>query len=98
MSRKEGGEARRQSEDAAFRRDRLQTAVVRLRERRDELREQEEDERRRVAYDKAKTERDKLAAELADTYPAIARQLSESDAHRRKRPRGRVHKCARAAE
>jgi hypothetical protein len=28
-------------------------------------------------YDKAKTERDKLAAELADTYPAIARQLSE---------------------
>jgi hypothetical protein len=37
-------------DDAGFRRERLQTAVTRLRERLKELKEQEEDQRRRVAY------------------------------------------------
>ena len=46
-------------EDAAFRRDRLQTAVTRLRERL-------EDQRRQLVYDRVKVERDKLA--LADIY------------------------------
>src|SRR5947208_1028508 len=43
--------ARREMEDAAFRRDRLQTAATRLRERLQEVRAQEEDHRRRLAYD-----------------------------------------------
>jgi hypothetical protein len=37
-------------DDAGFRRERLQTAVTRLWERLKELKEQEEDQRRRVAY------------------------------------------------
>ena len=70
------GEARRQMEDAAFRRDRLQAAVTRLQERLNELRAQEEDARRWAAYRKAEAERDKLAAELAEVYPAFAERLA----------------------
>jgi hypothetical protein len=69
--------ARRDMEDAAFRRERLQTAVTRLRERLVEVRAEEEDNRRRLAYEKAKAERDKLAAELKSMYPPIAAQLPE---------------------
>jgi hypothetical protein len=70
-------EARRQMEDAAFRRERLQTAVSRLRERLKEVKAQEEDQRRWIAYEKAKAERDKLAAELKASYPTIEDQLGE---------------------
>lgn len=69
--------ARREMEDAAFRRDRLQTAVERLRDRLKELRYQEEDQRRQVAYDKVKAERDALAEELARVYRPLAAQLGE---------------------
>jgi hypothetical protein len=69
--------ARREMEDAAFRRDRLDTAVQRLGDRLNELRAEEEDQRRRVAYDKAKAERDGLADELARVYPPMVSQLKE---------------------
>jgi hypothetical protein len=45
--------ARREMDDAAFRRDRLQVAAKRLGERLREVRAQEEDSRRRIAYKKA---------------------------------------------
>jgi hypothetical protein len=48
-----------------------------LRERLEELREQEEDQRRRLAYERVKAERDKLAAELADIYPGIEQKFGE---------------------
>ena len=62
--------ARRGMEDATFRRDRLDTAVKRLGDRLTELRDHEEDQRRRAAYDKAKAERDALAEELGRVVPA----------------------------
>ena len=46
-------DARKCMDDAAFRRDRLQAAVGKLRERLAELRYQEENARRQVGYDKA---------------------------------------------
>ena len=70
-------EARRQMEDAAFRRERLQTAVTRLQNRLKEVRGQEENQRRWLAYEKAKAERDKLAAELKATYPPFEAQLRD---------------------
>jgi hypothetical protein len=63
--------------DAAFRRDRMQEAVRRLGERLSEGRRQEDQARRRVAYAAALAERDALAAELADVYPAIAEKLAD---------------------
>jgi hypothetical protein len=75
LSAKGVDEARRQMGNSAFKHERLQTAVTRLQERLKELRAQEEDDRRRATYEKVKAERDRLAAELADTYPAIERQL-----------------------
>jgi chromosome segregation ATPase len=69
--------ARRAADDAAFARDRLKTAVTRLTGRLKELRAQEEDQRRRVVYEKAKAERDRLAAELKRVYPAIEAQLGK---------------------
>jgi hypothetical protein len=41
------------------------------------VREQEEDQRRRLAYERVKAERDKLAAELADIYPGIEQKFGE---------------------
>jgi hypothetical protein len=41
------------------------------------VRSQEEDARRRVAYDRAKVERDKLAAEFAKVYPGVVQQLAD---------------------
>ena len=70
-------EARRQMEDSAFRRERLQTAVSRLRERLKEVRAQEENQRRWIAYEKVKAERDSLAAELKASYPSMESRLGE---------------------
>ena len=64
-------------EDARFRRERLETAVVRLRDRLQELKDQEEDHRRWIAYQKAKDERDTLAEELARVYLPLATQLAD---------------------
>ena len=62
-------------EDAAFRRDRMQTAVIKLGDRLRELKAQEEDHRRWLAYEKVKAERDKLAVELKEVYPTLAARL-----------------------
>jgi hypothetical protein len=70
-------EARRQMEDAAFRRERMQVAVLRLKDRLKEIKALEEDQRRRIIYDKAKAERDRLAAELKAIYPGIESQLGQ---------------------
>jgi hypothetical protein len=75
-------EARRVMDDAAFRRDRLLAAVTKLGERLEQLKDQEENERRQIAYDKAAAERDQLAAELADLYPAFVQKLAELCARR----------------
>jgi chromosome segregation ATPase len=69
--------ARQEMEDAAFRRDRLQTAVQKLGDRQRELEGQEEQARRQVRYDKLKAERDALADELAQVYPPLALQLAD---------------------
>jgi hypothetical protein len=69
-------DARRQMEDAAFRCDRLQTAVTRLRERLEDVKAQEDDQQRQLVYDRVKAERDKLAAELFKIYPAFANELA----------------------
>ena len=69
--------ARAESDDAAFRRDRLEEAVPRLGERLAELKHQAEQARRRVAYDEAAVERDALAAELAEFYPPFVEKLVE---------------------
>jgi hypothetical protein len=61
----------------AFRRERLQTAVLRLRDRLKEVRSQEENQRRWIAYEKARTGRAKLAAELKAIYAAFESQLAE---------------------
>ena len=63
-------------EDAAFTRDRLSTALSRLQLRLEQLRAAEEDARYRAAYEKAKAERDQLAAELAELYPAFTDKLA----------------------
>jgi hypothetical protein len=68
-------EARRQMDDSAFRSARLKTAVSRLHKRLKEVRAQEEDQRRWIAYEKVKAERDKLAAELKASYPSIECRL-----------------------
>ena len=65
--------ARREMEEIAFRRDRLEMAVERLKARLDELKQQEENERRQIAYEKVKAERDALADELAKIYPRLRR-------------------------
>jgi hypothetical protein len=67
--------ARREMDDAAFRRDRLQAAVTKLGVRLGELKAQEEDNRRKAAYEHVMAKRDKLAAELANIYPSIEHQL-----------------------
>jgi hypothetical protein len=72
-----GKDARECMDDAAFKRDRLQAALGKLRERLAELKDQEENARRRAAYDKAEAVRDELAEELADLYPAFAQKLAE---------------------
>ena len=63
-------------EDAAFTRDHLSTALSRLQQRLEQLRAAEEDARCRAAYEKAKAERDQLAAEPAELYPAFTDKLA----------------------
>jgi hypothetical protein len=77
LTAKAVAEARRQMEDAIFGRERLQTAVSKLRERLKELVVQEEDQRRWITYNKVKVECEKLAAELKANYPRIENQLGE---------------------
>ena len=67
--------ARGEMAEASFRRERLDAALNRLRERIGEVRALEEDRRRRVAYEMAMRERDTLAAELKELYPRIVEQL-----------------------
>ena len=64
-------------EDAAFRCQRLQTAVTRLRERLEQVKAQEEDHQRQLVYERVKAERDKLAVELREFYPAFANKLAD---------------------
>ena len=75
LSGSELKDARECMDDAAFRRDRLQAAIGKLRERLAQLKDQEENARRQVAYDKAAIVRDELAKELADLYPSVAQKL-----------------------
>jgi chromosome segregation ATPase len=77
LSGSELKDARECMNDAAFKRDRLQAALGKLRGRLAELKDQEENARRQVAYDKAEAVRDQLAKELADLYPAFAEKLAE---------------------
>jgi hypothetical protein len=70
-------DARNCMDDAAFKRDRLQAALGKLKERLKQLLEQEENVRRQVIYDKLKAERDQLAKEYADLYPTVAQKLAE---------------------
>ena len=77
LSNSELNDARKCMDDAAFRCDRLQAAMGELRERLAQLKDQEENARRQVAYDKVKAVRDDLAKELADLYPAFAQKLAE---------------------
>jgi hypothetical protein len=77
LTAKAVAEARRQMEDAVFRRERLQTAVSRLKDRLKEVRAQEENQRRWIAYEKVKAERDELAAQLKANYPSIEALLGE---------------------
>jgi hypothetical protein len=69
--------ARREMEARAFWHERLQTAVVRLKERLRRIKGLEEDQRRQVIYERTKAERDLLAAELKAHYPNIEAQLAE---------------------
>jgi hypothetical protein len=64
LSRADVADARRQMEDALFRRDRAKAAIERLGDRLGQLRHLEDQARRREAYDKAKAERDELGKEL----------------------------------
>lgn len=55
--------ARKQMEDATFASTRLNASLPHLRERLKQLRNWEDDARRTVAYEKARVERDQLAAD-----------------------------------
>jgi chromosome segregation ATPase len=69
--------ARRDMEDSSFRYDRMRTALLKLQERLNSLRAHEEDARRRAIYEKAKANRDALAAELQEVYPSLAERLAD---------------------
>ena len=73
----EAASARRESDDATFRSDRLQAATVRLRDRHRAVAAKEEDARRRIEYERVMLERDKLAEELKQKYPEIVTRLVE---------------------
>jgi hypothetical protein len=69
--------ARALLESAEFRQQRLTIAVTKLKERLAWLREQEEDAKRTIAYEKVEAERDELARELAQVYPEAAQRIAE---------------------
>ena len=64
--------------------DSLREGVRRLGERLREVKEEEEQARRRAAYDITLVERDKLAAELAEVYPPFVEKLADLAARIRK--------------
>jgi len=66
---------RRAMEDAGFSREYLSAVLPRLQQRLDELCAAEEDARCRAAYERVKGERDALAQELAELYPAFVDKL-----------------------
>jgi chromosome segregation ATPase len=68
---------RKEMGDAQFRRDRLQAALNKLQTHLPKLEAEEEDHRRWIEYERAKVERDALAAELKSLYPRLALQLSD---------------------
>jgi hypothetical protein len=80
-------EARREMDDAAFKRERLQTAVTRLQARLKEVKAEEEDRRRWLVYKRLKDERDRLVVELKAIYPDIEAKLGKliSDLERNER-------------
>jgi hypothetical protein len=67
--------ARALASDAEFSRDRLSAAAAKLKERLAELRDQEENTKRKIAYDKAQAERDRVAEELRVNYPDLTQKL-----------------------
>ena len=69
----EAASARRESDDATFRSDRLQAATVRLRDRQRQVSAAEENARRTIAYDQAVRARDALAKELRETLSHAGR-------------------------
>ena len=64
-------------EDAACRRDRMQQAVHRLRDRLHQVQREEDQARRWEGYNELRAERDALAKELAAFYPDVTEQLGE---------------------
>jgi uncharacterized protein YicC (UPF0701 family) len=68
--------ARREFSDAEFNRDRMQEAVVRLKERLQEMKTREQQQRLNAKYEQVMAERDKLAEELEQVYPAACEQLA----------------------
>jgi hypothetical protein len=77
LAREVESAARRRMEDSAFERDRMATAVTKLRERLIAVKAGEEDARRLRAYDEIAAERDRLAQELKEFYPDVAERLAE---------------------
>jgi hypothetical protein len=77
LSPAEVASARREMEDQAFRRDRLQEAGRRLAERLTKVERSEEQDRLRQEYERVRSVRDQLAAELAGMHPEIERRLSD---------------------
>jgi hypothetical protein len=65
--------ARRESDDAAFGRDRLKVAVKRLGERLKQVQAQEEDRRRWPIYNKAKAEREAIIADFTELAPSVSK-------------------------
>ncbi len=68
-------EARKNMDDAAFARDRLQAALPRLNERLKELKDSELNANRLASYKKLEIERDEIVEELKE-YPALAKRLA----------------------
>ena len=90
--------ARRAQDDAAFTAERLRTALPKLQERLRELQAAAEDARRRAVYDQVKAERDELATELKQAYPAIVAPAGRAaGAHCRQRRAAGLHQQQRLA-
>src|SRR5262249_18361634 len=76
MSALDAADARREIDDRAFGRDRLQEAARRLSQRLIEVKKSEEQDRRRQDYERVRAARDELAAQLAELYPDVERRLA----------------------
>jgi hypothetical protein len=68
-------QARADMDAAAFQCERLEAALNRLRTRRQQLEQVEDDARRSANYGRVQATRDQLAAELAELYPEFAAKL-----------------------